>query len=109
MNKLKAYTDVRDLLYEKGTYFPKKHGSWIRLYLNKGYFLSLDTWNGKVLLQEGSGLYNYWTGFSGRAITMYGYEFGGKHHNTNLSDYLFLNDLFYDKWFRLKGSQRREN
>jgi hypothetical protein len=50
-------------IYKYGKSFPKKHGNWIKLALFKDYYLSLDSWNGKVLFQRGEGYYNEWTGF----------------------------------------------
>lgn len=76
-NPVEEYKQLVRLVLDSGERFRKKHGEWLLYRISDQLFLMMDSWNGHLLLCEGSGEYDYWTGFKGRKLHSFGLDFGG--------------------------------
>lgn len=83
VNCYDKYKLLRNYIFKNGKKFDKKHGNWIKLPLFKDYYLSMDSWNGRIDFQKGFGEYEYWLGFGNqfnkedKFICCLGGDFGG--------------------------------
>jgi hypothetical protein len=79
------YKELVSLVWAKGEQFPKKHGCWIRVWLDQGQglFLNMDGYNSCIEIRQGSGLYDpdsdhsYYLGCEGRTLENLGSDWGG--------------------------------
>ena len=58
------YRAFAALVRMRAKLFPKNHGNWAALPLSDNRFLSMDTWNGNIILKRGPvPECDYWVGF----------------------------------------------
>jgi hypothetical protein len=102
-NNIDILTAIREIILSKGERFPKKHGSWICLKLDTGFF-SMDSWNGAIHYHDGEPIYEYWAGFSGSSNVYLGLSDKSWRHNDPLPltkeqylDYLNKLNLFLNE------------
>lgn len=88
MEKKKLHSRLINLIKEKGISLPKKHGKWAKFELDKNMFFQVDTYNSEITLRQGSGEYNFWTGFSGSSILYFGCDFGKFESHVSNQTYL---------------------
>ena len=96
-DRIKYYKLIRDLIYKYGERFDKKHGNWIKLQYTKDSFFEMDSWNRAIRLKQGTGHYNYWTGFEGVSKQYIGIDFGSLEIRTkcDLLEF-YYNNLIQD-------------
>ena len=76
--RLENYHDIlTNLILKYGEKFEKKHSNWIKLDLDDGKFLEMDSHNYAITLKMGSGEHDKWLGFSGEELIYFGINFGG--------------------------------
>jgi len=79
------YKELISLIWAKGEQFPKKHGCWIRVWLDQdqGLFINMDAYNNCIEIRQGSGLYDpesdqsYYLGCEGQTLENLGSDWGG--------------------------------
>ena len=79
------YKGLVSLVWAKGEQFPKKHGCWIRVWLDQaqGLFINMDAYNNCIEIRQGSGLYDpdsdhsYYLGCEGQTLENLGSDWGG--------------------------------
>jgi hypothetical protein len=85
MARHQLYKQLVSLVWAKGEQFPKKHGCWIRVWLDQpqGLFINMDAYNSCLEIRQGSGLYDpdsdhsYYLGCEGRTLENLGSDWGG--------------------------------
>jgi hypothetical protein len=79
------YKKLISLIWAKGEQFPKKHGCWIRVWLDQAQelFINMDAYNNSIEIRQGSGLYDfdsdrsYYLGCEGQTLESLGSDWGG--------------------------------
>lgn len=78
-NKMMKQIKFRELVHailDKGTRYPKKHGSWISLKIGDNEYLYMDSWNSAIFKGTNVVYSSYTTGFSARDIIYIGIDWG---------------------------------